>query len=164
MNNLAAAFVLAFACCASGIADEPLIVEEQTCLFLDDHFVDRQEGLTRTFHQGRPHPHAVISETEPWEHWICLWGACFHDPVANVYRMYYQSTLYPSGEPGISFRDYILYAESKDGVAWVKPNLGLVEHEGSKTNLGDQGAAPAPMVRIKRGRCSTLSQAGPQKR
>jgi len=112
----------------------PLKVGTNTCLFLDDHFIAEQKGLTRTFHQAKPHPKAVISETEPWEHWITLWGSCFYDPVGKAYRMYYQSTLYPSGEPGISFRDYLLYAESKDGIQWVKPKLGLVEHNGSKTN------------------------------
>ena len=104
-------------------------VGDRTCLFLDDHFIDQQKGLTRTFHRGEPSATAVIEETEPWENWICLWGSCFYDPVAKVYRMYYQSTLYPSNEPGISFRDYLLYAESKDGVTWVKPKLGLNEHD-----------------------------------
>lgn len=112
----------------------PLNVGANTCLFLDDHFISEQAGLARTFHQGQPHPKAIIQETEPWEHWICLWGSCFYDPEAKVYRMYYQSTLYPSGEPGISFRDYLLYAESNDGIHWVKPKLGRIEHNGSKDN------------------------------
>ena len=120
--------------CKLAGASEPFNIADRACLFLDDHFIDQQRGLTRAFHQGKPHAKAVISETEPWEHWICLWGSCFYDPEAKLYRMYYQSTLYPSGEPGISFRDYLLYAESKDGVNWVKPKLGLVEHAGSKAN------------------------------
>src|SRR5688572_23839372 len=128
--------VVAFAILAGAraVGAEPLALADRTCLFLDDHFIAEQKGLTRTFHQGKPHAKAVVPEEHPWEHWICLWGSCFYDPQAGMYRMYYQSTLYPSGEPGISFRDYLLYAESKDGVEWVKPKLGLVEHEGSKEN------------------------------
>lgn len=113
---------------------EPLVVADRTCLFLDDHFIAEQSGLKRTFHQGKPHPKAVVSETEPWEQWICLYGGCFYDPFAKVYRMYYQTTFYPSGVPGVSFRQDICYAESKDAVTWTKPKLGLVDFKGSKDN------------------------------
>jgi hypothetical protein len=113
---------------------EPLVVADRTCLFLDDHFIDQQDGLERTWHQGKPHPKAIVAEDHPWEHWICLYGSCFYDPEGQVYRMYYQTTLYPSGEPGISLRQDICYAESKDAVNWVKPKLGLHDFKGSKDN------------------------------
>jgi len=115
-------------------AEVPFAVGTNTCLFLDDHYIAEQAGLTRMWHQGKPHPDAVVAETEPWEHWICLWGSCFYDPKYQVYRMYYQSTFYPSGVPGVSFMDYVHYAESKDAIHWVKPKLGLIEFKGSKDN------------------------------
>jgi len=115
-------------------ADAPLPVGTNTCLFLDDHFIAEQSRLKRVWHQGKPHPEAVVAETEPWERWLCLYGACFYDPVGKVYRMYYQTTHSPSGEPGISFRQDICYAESKDAIHWVKPKLGLVDFKGSKDN------------------------------
>ncbi|MFN0197955.1 MAG: hypothetical protein ACKVT0_14515 [Planctomycetaceae bacterium] len=112
----------------------PWDVGNRTSLFLDDDFLAEQAGLKRTWHQGQPHPEAIVAETEPNDHWILLHGSCFYDPESKVYRMYYQSTHLPSGVPGVSFLDLICYAESKDGTTWVKPKLGLVEFRGSKDN------------------------------
>ena len=56
------------------------------------------------------------------------------DPEAKVYRMYYQTTHYPSGVPGVSFRQDTCYAESKDAITWTRPKLGLVDFKGSKEN------------------------------
>src|SRR5690349_7536619 len=118
----------------SNAADKPIEVGTNTCLFLDDYFIAKQSGLTHTWHQGKPRPEIAVEEKEPWENWPTLWGSCFYDPKYKVYRMYYQTTLLPSGEPGISFRDNLCYAESKDAKMWVKPNLGLVEFNGSTSN------------------------------
>src|SRR5690349_24368747 len=94
-------------------------VGSRTCLFPDDHFIAEQSGFQRTWHQGKPHPQAIVAETEPSDHWILLHGSCFYDPEAKLYRMYYQSSHLPSGVPGISFLDLVCYAESKDGKTWV---------------------------------------------
>ena len=128
---------VALALIASSIAtaaDPALNVGTNTCLFLDDHFIAEQSGITRTWHQGKPHPQIAIDEKDPWENWPTLWGSCFYDPKYKVYRMYYTTTLQPSGEPGISFRDNLCYAESKDAKTWIKPKLGLVDFNGSKDN------------------------------
>ncbi|MBI4025429.1 MAG: hypothetical protein HY360_10650 [Verrucomicrobia bacterium] len=115
-------------------AENVIPVGNRTCLFLDDHFIAEQSGVKRTWHQGKPRPDIAIEEQEPWENWPTLWGSCFYDPKYKVYRMYYQTTLQPSGEPGISFRDNLCYAESKDAKTWVRPRLGLVDFNGSKDN------------------------------
>lgn len=115
-------------------ADRPIPVGDRACLFLDDHFIAAQSGLKRTWHPGKPHARPAIEPAHPWEHWPCLWGSCFFDPQDKRFRMYYQSTLYPSGAPGVSFRDLVCYAESEDGRTWVRPKLGLVEFAGSREN------------------------------
>ena len=130
---LSLALVL-FSSAVADAANTAWAVGTNTCLFLDDEFIAEQSGLTRTWHQGKPRPEIAIKEKEPWENWPTLWGSCFFDPKYKVYRMYYQTTLLPSGEPGISFRDNLCYAESKDAKTWVKPNLGLVEFNGSTSN------------------------------
>src|ERR1051326_5633538 len=119
---------------STAFAAPPIAVSTNTCLFLDDYFISEQSGFTRTFHQGKPHPTAIVAETEPWDHWICLYGDCFYDPVGKVYRMYYQTSHYPSGVPGLSFRQDTAYAESKDAIHWIKPKLGFVDFNGSKEN------------------------------
>ena len=126
----------------------PLSVGNRACLFLDDHFIDKQEGLKHSWHQGKLRPEVAIAETEPWENWPTLWGSCFYDPKYKVYRMYYQVTLYPSDAPGISFRDLLCYAESKDAKTWVKPKIGIVEHNGSKENNIVVAFAGPPCVMI----------------
>src|ERR1041384_2319408 len=123
-------------------------VGTNTCLFLDDYFIAKQSGFTRTWHQGKPRPAIAIEEKEPWENWPTLWGSCFFDPKYKAYRMYYQTTLLPSGEPGISFRDNLCYAESKDAKTWVKPKLGVVEFNGSKDNNIVISFAGPPVVMI----------------
>ena len=72
----------------------------------------------------------------------------FYDPLAGVYRLYY--TLFSKDPDSASTslearigKQYTprsdritstAYAESKDGIHWVKPSLGLVEFEGSRDN------------------------------
>lgn len=129
-----AALVLA-ASASSTRGDEPTLeVGDRACLFLDDRFIARQSGLKRTWHAGRPQPEPAIVAENPWEKWPHFYGSGFRDPRDGIYRMYYTATNYPSINPPSSFTSYICYAESKDGRSWVKPKLGLFEHQGSKQN------------------------------
>jgi hypothetical protein len=130
--------ILALVACtaplASHAADSPMAVGDRTCLFLDDHFVAEQSGFTRTWHQGQPRPEVAIKESSPWERWPHLFGSAIYDPRAKLYRMYYESAIYPSRSPPNSFTTYVCYAESKDGKIWTKPTLRLFEDLGSKEN------------------------------
>lgn len=121
---------------AETIANEakPLQVASRACLFLDDCFIAEQSGLKRTWHAGRPREDVAIRATEPWEKWPHLFGSVFRDPKDGLYKMYYESAIFPSLRPPDSFTCYICYAESKDGKSWTKPKLGLYEHAGSKGN------------------------------
>ncbi len=117
-----------------GGGESALVVGERACLFLDDHFIAEKKGLKRVWHQGRPQPEPVIRATEPWEKWPHMFGSVFFDPKAGVYRMYYESAIFPARKPPTSFTTYICYAESRDGKTWTKPRLGLHEDLGSKEN------------------------------
>ena len=48
------------------------------------------------------------------------------------YRMYYRAAAWPGigKEPTLS----VCLAESRDGIHWVRPELGMVEFQGSKKN------------------------------
>jgi|GEM_PF-6508234 len=115
-------------------ADEPLAVADRACLFLDDRFIAEQAGLKRTWHPGRPRDEVAIRATEPWEKWPHLFGSVFRDPKDGLFKMYYESAIFPALRPPDSFTCYICYAESKDGRTWMKPKLRLHEHAGSKEN------------------------------
>src|SRR5262249_27469982 len=113
----------------SWAADAPAAgVTTRTCLFLDNRFIAEQAGLTRTWHQGKPMRVANQSD-KAWESWPHLFGSVFFDPKDRLYRMYYEA-VNPGGRPPYC----ILYAESKDGRQWTKPELGLHEVNGSKAN------------------------------
>ena len=102
-------------------ATEPLSIGDRTCLFLDDRFIAEQSGLKRTWHQGKPRPEPAITGT--WPH---MFGSVLCDPQVRLYKMWYEDVAHGKG--------WIHYAESKDGKAWTKPNLGLVELDGSRSN------------------------------
>ena len=91
-------------------------------LFLDDHVVASLDNVTRTIHPavkfaGNP----VLTATEPWEGGVVLlYGSVLE--VDGQYRMWY----YSGGGA--------CYAESEDGIAWRKPELGIIDYEGRKTN------------------------------
>ena len=50
--------------------------------------------------------------------------------------MYYRGsdTIYTLGKVKSPHREVYCYAESRDGIEWTRPHLGLVEFEGSKEN------------------------------
>ena len=50
----------------------------------------------------------------------------------NLLRMYYRGTFETSQEGGT--KEHTCYAESKDGINWTKPELGLFEFNGSTAN------------------------------
>lgn len=68
---------------------------------------------------------------------VDAWAVQFYGSIireGDTYRLWYcaASDLAPSGSDVPRWRP--AYAESKDGIHWTKPNLGLVEHNGSKAN------------------------------
>src|SRR5690606_20092178 len=72
---------------------------------------------------------------KPWEGNACHYRTVFFDN--GVYKMYYSANHYPTGQlanPRPSLGPFLCYAESKDGITWRRPNLGLVTFNGSKTN------------------------------
>ena len=113
----------------------PISIGDRACLFLDDRFVAEHSGFKRTWHQGQPRPEVAIKDqSSSWERWPHMFGSTVYDPQAKVYRMYYESAIYPSRTPPNSFTTYVCYAESPDGKTWTKPKLGLFEDLGSKDN------------------------------
>jgi len=77
----------------------------------------------------------VLVTDKPWEGNMCLgYGTVFHD--GDLYRTYYQawSCELTPGKYSDPHGIFIGYVESRDGVRWVRPDVGLVEFQGSKKN------------------------------
>lgn len=103
-------------------------------LFVDDFLVDTIEGeLNYRLHS--PHPQEqVIRQDKPWEGNASSYHTVFKD--GDTYRMYYRGHDFDMTGGTLKFThgECTCYAESKDGIHWEKPQLGLFEFEGSKKN------------------------------
>jgi hypothetical protein len=93
-------------------------------LFVDGYLIDTMTGLTRELHQPTLRE-AVISFDAPWEGPTTGFVTILRDE--DRYRLYFPSDR--GNEPSLT-----AYAESPDGIHWTKPNLGIVEFNGSKEN------------------------------
>ena len=115
-------------------ATEPLVLNRQQELLLhDDRLVRSREGLELGQARLEKHPsNPLLVIDRPWERQgILNYVAILHDEEEGLYRMWYQ--ILGRTEEGVN-RSHCLYAQSTDGVRWEKPELGLVEFQGSKAN------------------------------
>jgi len=105
--------------------------------FFDDYLLNT-ELTTASLRLHEPvKRELVMRNDEPWEGSDCGYYSFFYDDEYNggVYRMYYlgrRSTL--SDDPNVDKSVVVCYAESKDGITWYKPSLGLFDWHGSTDN------------------------------
>src|ERR1051325_4494898 len=137
----------------SGAAESPAGSPRETVLFpFDDYSLPFNKGLVLALMPGRKsaknpdlgidpkHPGKPVlpigKAGDPDEKRAYFFGTVLH--VDGEYRMWY------SGHDG--HKRQVCYATSKDGIAWEKPKLGLVEYQGGKQNnlvaLDGQDAMP----------------------
>ena len=99
--------------------------------FFDDFLIDRDKtSAGRLLHKPQIRELTMTFDS-PWEGDGCDFFHFFYDE--GIYRMYYLGWSYAklrSGEGAIK----VCYAESKDGVTYSRPALGICEFEGSKEN------------------------------
>lgn len=101
-------------------------------LFIDDYLIDSMQHAQLLVHQPVREDVAMHFDA-PWEGNGCGYFTVLHDTQEGVFRMYYHAWQIPTGvEPGGPLS--IAYLESRDGVAWSRPTLGLCEFNGSKEN------------------------------
>lgn len=135
--------------------DSPLEIGDRLELFVDDYLIESVNGLRQLLHSPQS-AGKVLSFDQPWEGNTSLYVTVFQDD--DRCRMYYR---------GSSHNDYVIkqavrpdealvpqheqvtcYAESRDGIHWTKPSLGLVEFKGSRNNsvvwTGTSGHCFAP--------------------
>ena len=95
-------------------------------LCLDDYLIQEKSGVVRRYHPFEKHAsNPVLKPDQPWEGEVAyLFGSVFPNESRTGYRMWYHTHR--------GYRN--LYATSKDGVHWVKPELGIAEFNGSRAN------------------------------
>lgn len=107
-----------------------------TLLLVDDHHVLYRPGTHRVLHPLTRYPNnpVIKARGKPWEDAIAWNSDCYH-PDTGTYQLWYQafSGKYAKDK---TKRCVVCYAESKDGIHWVKPDLGIYSYNGvRKTNI-----------------------------
>ena len=93
------------------------IRDSNKILLIDDYHIDECTGLHRVIHPGIKAEHPVLTADQPWEAINQMGGTVRKEN--SSYRMWYDSWVCNAKHNGYSS----LYAESDDGINWVKPNL-----------------------------------------
>ncbi len=136
----------------SGLLEESLAGREPyRRLFLDSLVVEESCGLRRVFHAARKHAdNPIIRKDKPWEGWgpyqygTVLWDKgrlrMWHEAVGN------REPDKPKHVNG--------YAESVDGIHWVKPSLGIYDWNGRDNNLVAAGESHnASVIKVRNPEC-----------
>lgn len=113
------------------IASEPLPLGSNRELFVDDYLIANMDGTTLELQQPRERE-VVLEHDQPWEGNTSTYHTVFRD--GDIYRMYYRGAHHDEATQKSPHKEVCCYAESPDGIHWHKPNLGLVEFQGSKDN------------------------------
>jgi hypothetical protein len=116
----------------------PARAEEMVFFAFDEQSIPWRDNLKLTMVQARKHPANPVlrrgPEGSPDHGHAILYGSVLH--LGGKFRMWYlgmsQTTIERGQAPG--YWRPMCYAESDDGVQWRKPELGLVEFNGSKRN------------------------------
>lgn len=120
---------------SAGAADEPLDIGSRRELFVDGALVEKVTGKAELrLHHPAPQEVAIVHDA-PWEGSGSGYHSIFQD--GGLYRMYYKACQLTVTAEKIREHDHPLfccYAESKDGIHWTKPELGMHEFQGSKAN------------------------------
>ncbi|MBN2292750.1 MAG: hypothetical protein JXM70_10015 [Pirellulales bacterium] len=118
------------------MSDWPVKIDNTRQLFVDDYLVASMENITRRMHQPQRHPaNPVLRLREkPWEQSFGHALYVLRDRNSGKYRMWYNLRHRIPAENGLQYRGPMCYAESNDGINWVKPNLDIFKYNGSTNN------------------------------
>ena len=97
-------------------------------LFVDAHWISSATGASRKLHAPRKRE-TVLERDRPWEHDHVSYMATMQD--GDKLRAYYRCGKIAMTE---AVTEVTAYQESADGIHWHKPNLGILEYEGSRDN------------------------------
>ncbi|MEE2706634.1 MAG: hypothetical protein VX988_06260 [Planctomycetota bacterium] len=127
------ALLLTAAIPAGSSADDAAVVDIRSRreLFVDAFLIESLTGEARQI-LHHPTPREVVLVTDQtWEGNGLNYVTVFQD--GDIYKMYYRGCDF---DRGVASQHEVVYcyAESRDGVHWTRPNLGLFEFGGSKDN------------------------------
>jgi hypothetical protein len=123
------AVVLPIARFAAGDDEPPIRLSDRKYVTWDDALFDKSDGVRFKMHPPHRTGERNLVADKPWESWqMGGMSSLLHEN--GKFRLWY----------GVSHgirhgEEYaVAYAESDDGIHWTKPELGLVEDNGSRAN------------------------------
>ncbi|MBD3182742.1 hypothetical protein GF312_10645 [Candidatus Poribacteria bacterium] len=99
-------------------------------LFVDDWLIQDMDRAELRLHHPTPKEISMTFD-KPWEGNTCGYVTVFHD--GDKFCMYYRGSNYDWDNKNVNHQ-LTCYAESEDGKNWVRPELNLIEFNGSKKN------------------------------
>ena len=113
---------------------EPIDIGARRELFVDHYLIERLDGVRLQLH--RPLRREVVFRSDaPWEGNGSAYQSVFQD--GDRFRIYYRGGHHPNSKAhktNPSPWETLCLAESKDGIHWTRPELGIVEFQGSTKN------------------------------
>ncbi len=101
-------------------------------LFADRYLIDRLEGAELRLHHPQP-GEVVLRLDRPWEGIVSGYFTVIKD--GDRYLMYYRGRPTSSRADGSAgAHEVACLAHSRDGITWERPNLGLLEVNGTREN------------------------------
>lgn len=112
-------------------------------LFLDDVGIESIEQVHRVLHPPKRHPgNPVLRPDTAWEDRCQVYGTALYDSTAKLFRMWYLTSPRDRGLRPLKLPTHeraphttlAAYAQSRDGIHWEKPSLGLFPYDGDAAN------------------------------
>ena len=119
-------YLLLLQACAAA----PLDIGSEKQLFIDTQFFETSENIALQVNPAFKTEEHNLQADRPWENATLNWFNVMADE--DMYRMWYECYDVP-GWPTDDDTSFC-YAESKDGIHWTKPELGLFSYQDSTKN------------------------------
>lgn len=105
-------------------------------LVLDSRKIASTSNVKLVLGKIKKHPaNPLFGEEKPWEQrFDNFYGSIIYEEDKELYRLWWNPFIYDPDEGAEERENGLEYAYSKNGIKWTKPNLGLVEYEGSRKN------------------------------
>jgi hypothetical protein len=117
-------------------------------LFVDNALIECAQAVTRRWHKPGRHPAPLIVRDRPWEHTPYFTYSNYtvlRDPADGLVKCWYEDLNRLTPGSRHPMRNRQLYAVSRDGLTFEKPELDICPLGGRPTNIvmGHADGAPA---------------------
>ncbi|WP_372934567.1 hypothetical protein [Mariniphaga sediminis] len=129
MKRLSVCIVLSIFFTFSVLGQSAIELGDKREIFVDKFLIEELKGVEIIKHTPKDEG-AVLLFDHPWEGNFSGYSTIIKD--GGLYRAYYRGVR-EAGKDG-NENEVTCYAESKDGIHWEKPKLGLFEINGTKEN------------------------------